>query len=69
MLALMPMPVTFSKMLQGAAKEVSKKSDDRVETVTESAYSYIYSTSKTHKNPVLVSDERHQNDQDVRLGG
>ncbi|KAG6874832.1 hypothetical protein C0993_012016, partial [Termitomyces sp. T159_Od127] len=32
------MPVAFSKLLQGAAKEVSKKSDDRVETVTESAY-------------------------------
>ncbi|KAG6894564.1 hypothetical protein C0993_011221, partial [Termitomyces sp. T159_Od127] len=29
------MPVAFSKLLQGAAKEVSKKSDDRVETVTE----------------------------------
>ncbi|KAG6888553.1 hypothetical protein C0995_007425 [Termitomyces sp. Mi166 len=35
MLVLMPMPVAFSKLLQGAAKEVSKKGDDRVETVTE----------------------------------
>ncbi|KAH0581470.1 hypothetical protein H2248_012549 [Termitomyces sp. 'cryptogamus'] len=35
MLGLMPIPVAFSKMLQGAAKEVSQKGDDRVETVTE----------------------------------
>ncbi|KAG6830884.1 hypothetical protein H0H87_006879 [Tephrocybe sp. NHM501043] len=35
MLAMMPMPVAFSRMLQGASKEVSKKGDDRVETVTE----------------------------------
>ncbi|KAF8068839.1 P-loop containing nucleoside triphosphate hydrolase protein [Lyophyllum atratum] len=31
----MPFPVMFSRFLQGAAKEVSKKGDDRVETVTE----------------------------------
>ncbi|KAG6906813.1 hypothetical protein DXG01_011997 [Tephrocybe rancida] len=35
MMALMPMPIALSKLLQGAAKEVSKKGDDRVETVTE----------------------------------
>ncbi|KAG6830594.1 hypothetical protein H0H92_015875 [Tricholoma furcatifolium] len=35
MLAMMPVPIAFSKMLQSASKEVSKKSDDRVETVTE----------------------------------
>ncbi|KDR82057.1 hypothetical protein GALMADRAFT_240518 [Galerina marginata CBS 339.88] len=35
LLVQMPFPILFSKWLQTAAKEVSKKSDDRVETVTE----------------------------------
>ncbi|KAF8956143.1 P-loop containing nucleoside triphosphate hydrolase protein [Flammula alnicola] len=35
LLVQMPFPIVFSRWLQGAAKEVSKKSDDRVETVTE----------------------------------
>ncbi|KAG6849488.1 hypothetical protein H0H93_008015 [Arthromyces matolae] len=35
MMVMMPIPIAFSKMLQGAAKEVSKKGDERVETVTE----------------------------------
>ncbi|KAF8068784.1 P-loop containing nucleoside triphosphate hydrolase protein [Lyophyllum atratum] len=35
LVALSPLPASFSWLLQGAAKEVSKKGDDRVEAVTE----------------------------------
>ncbi|GLB42122.1 putative P-loop containing nucleoside triphosphate hydrolase protein [Lyophyllum shimeji] len=35
LVAQMPIPIMLSRRLQGVAKEVSKKSDDRVETVTE----------------------------------
>lgn len=37
MVTLMPFPVMLSRRLQVVAKAVSKLTDDRVETVTESA--------------------------------
>ncbi|KAG5644693.1 hypothetical protein DXG03_007916 [Asterophora parasitica] len=35
LVAQTPLPIVFSRLLQGATKEVAKRSDDRVETVTE----------------------------------
>lgn len=36
LLVQMPFPALFTRWLQGAAQEMAKKSDDRVEMVTES---------------------------------
>jgi hypothetical protein len=70
LLVQMPFPVLFTRWLQAAAREVSKKSDDRVEAVTESqlAPSFLDRNQKLNGYRYSTSYECDSDDKDVWLG-